>query len=247
MNKIGLAIRYYREQHKLTQKELGIKTNIDPNAISHYETGKRQPSVDILINIAEKLDIQVEKLLNPEDVIWRRECVEKIIQEMDFLTKDEHFIRIIESTCGRALIFTFKSADDPNSNYYIHIGKKLGYIHSDCWLKRPNLHPIILGIFDCPEWFQDLTIQAESKFLEMIFKEGIKIKIPFLIKHSVLKQKIGFTWANIEYEEIMYRYKHHGVLHSKEYNGIIDEIVSTMQHFQMNEEIRKIEVLKHVN
>jgi len=243
MNKIGLAIRHYREMNKMTQKDLGKRINIDPNAISHYETGKRQPSLDILINIAEALGVQAEKLLKPHGGIWRKNCTESIIHEMDFLKKNDHFIRMKESESGKSIQYLFKTDDDPSSNYWIMISKKLRFFDAYCWLKRPNLHPIILSPYNCPEWFQELIINAQSTFFDMAFTEGVKIDIPLLIHHAVLKEKIGFTWAEKEKNEILNRYIDFGIIYSK-YDGIVEDIVLNVKRYHMQEEICKVQILK---
>jgi len=59
-------IREARRVKDLTQKDLAKKIGLTTSAISNYETGVSQPSVDILKEIARILDTSVEYLIGTQ-------------------------------------------------------------------------------------------------------------------------------------------------------------------------------------
>lgn len=53
----------YREAHKYTQDKVSKYLNITRQAYSNYETGKRNPDVDLLVKLAELYDITLNQLI----------------------------------------------------------------------------------------------------------------------------------------------------------------------------------------
>lgn len=64
--KLGLKIAYYRKQKGLTQMELAECINISRTYISNIEAPKTcvNPTLDVILNIADALDIPVSKLFD---------------------------------------------------------------------------------------------------------------------------------------------------------------------------------------
>ena len=60
--KITNRIRFYREQTKLTQKELAEKTNITERNIQRIESGVQDPKISTVLKITNVLETTVEKL-----------------------------------------------------------------------------------------------------------------------------------------------------------------------------------------
>lgn len=59
---IGLNILYYRKERGLTQQKLAEKINYSRNQVQRVETAYTVPSIDILLDIANILEIDVTKL-----------------------------------------------------------------------------------------------------------------------------------------------------------------------------------------
>lgn len=57
-------IRMARKQVGMTAKQLGEAVGVSEAAISHYETGKRQPSFEVFLKIAEVLGCSTDFLLS---------------------------------------------------------------------------------------------------------------------------------------------------------------------------------------
>ena len=56
-------MRELRKKHELTQTELAQKLHLSRTAISNYEKGKMQPSIETIIQISEIFNISIDKLL----------------------------------------------------------------------------------------------------------------------------------------------------------------------------------------
>ncbi|TVP93859.1 MAG: XRE family transcriptional regulator [Acholeplasmatales bacterium] len=59
----GERLRQARQAKNMTLKSVGKRLNLDPSAISKYETGKRHPSVDTLKHFAALYQISFETLV----------------------------------------------------------------------------------------------------------------------------------------------------------------------------------------
>lgn len=66
LQEIGKRIKELRENKNITQSQLGemLSNPITPTAISLYEKGEREPGLDVLEDIAEKLGISLDFLIN---------------------------------------------------------------------------------------------------------------------------------------------------------------------------------------
>ena len=60
---IGDTVRILREQRGYTQKELANALNITASCLSKYETGRTQPSLDMLVQMANALNTTTDYLL----------------------------------------------------------------------------------------------------------------------------------------------------------------------------------------
>ena len=63
LTEIGSRIRKRRNMMKLTQRELEYKTSIPNTIISHFEVGRRIPSLKNLIKIADALEVSLDHLV----------------------------------------------------------------------------------------------------------------------------------------------------------------------------------------
>ena len=60
---IGRRIKYFRTERKMSQEELGATVFSSSNHISYIETGVRAPSLELLVAIANALDVSADDLL----------------------------------------------------------------------------------------------------------------------------------------------------------------------------------------
>lgn len=60
-------IRQLRKMNNLTAKEFSTIFNISHSSVSLYESGKRTPSIDLIIKIAQYFDVSTDYLLGVTD------------------------------------------------------------------------------------------------------------------------------------------------------------------------------------
>ena len=60
-------LKKYREKNGITQKAFANSCNIATSTYNQYETGKRQPDLETLKKLAEKLQVTVDYLLGGEE------------------------------------------------------------------------------------------------------------------------------------------------------------------------------------
>lgn len=63
MNEFSKRLREARKARSFTQEELAEKADISRVMISRYETGSVIPTVDVLISLADALDVSIDYLL----------------------------------------------------------------------------------------------------------------------------------------------------------------------------------------
>lgn len=80
--KIGINIRKFRKEKKMTLKELGLKVNLSEQAIGQYERGERQPSLNTLYHICSALEINLNDLLETNTEVEKLKKFNKI-QELN--------------------------------------------------------------------------------------------------------------------------------------------------------------------
>lgn len=60
---VGEKIREIRQAKGLSQRELSGQVNVDRATLTHYELGDRLPSIFILWDIADYLDVSLDELV----------------------------------------------------------------------------------------------------------------------------------------------------------------------------------------
>ena len=61
---IGSRIRKFREDRKLSQKELAEMINVSNSRVSNWEQGINRPDADILADLCKALDVSPSELLD---------------------------------------------------------------------------------------------------------------------------------------------------------------------------------------
>lgn len=67
MKKFGDNIKALRREKRLTQTELGKIFNVSHAAIYGWETDKQEPSLEMLVRIADYFNVSVDFLLGRTD------------------------------------------------------------------------------------------------------------------------------------------------------------------------------------
>ena len=97
---IGLQIKKFREQHKISQEELALKIFVSRQTVSNWETNKSCPDIKSLITLSNIFNVSLDDFIK-EDIKEMREIVEKATIEkfnlMGFVYLVELLILIISA------------------------------------------------------------------------------------------------------------------------------------------------------
>lgn len=80
IQKLPERLRYFREQKKMSRKQVCAALNITPSAISYWESGTRRPDADTLLKLCELYGIRTIGQLFGEN------------ESLDKLTESEKFL-----------------------------------------------------------------------------------------------------------------------------------------------------------
>lgn len=89
-------IKELRNNKNITQNQLANAIGISKYAIAKYETGEREPSLDIVVKIANYFNVSTDYLLGNSEI----ENIDKYIN--NFKEYQEPIIKIIENVCSIA-------------------------------------------------------------------------------------------------------------------------------------------------
>ena len=73
---IGLQIKKFREQQKISQEELALKIFVSRQTISNWETNKSCPDIKSLITLSNIFNVSLDNFIK-EDIKEMKEIVEK--------------------------------------------------------------------------------------------------------------------------------------------------------------------------
>lgn len=86
---IGKRIRQYRIQQELTQEYLAEKSDISITHISRIENGSAKPSLQVLVNICNVLNIAINDLMQDSLTASKNETAFQLNQLLADCTTDE--------------------------------------------------------------------------------------------------------------------------------------------------------------
>ena len=61
------GLRHIRKARNLNQQKVAMDLNISREALSHYENGKREPSIDMLNKLSRYFNVSIDYLINGEE------------------------------------------------------------------------------------------------------------------------------------------------------------------------------------
>lgn len=61
------GLKQIRKNHNLNQLKVAMDLNISREALSHYENGKREPSIDMLNKLSEYFNVSIDYLINGKE------------------------------------------------------------------------------------------------------------------------------------------------------------------------------------
>ena len=61
------GLKIVRKERKLNQQKVAMDLNITREALSHYENGKREPSLAMLNKLSAYFNVSIDYLINGEE------------------------------------------------------------------------------------------------------------------------------------------------------------------------------------
>lgn len=61
------GLKQIRKEQGLTQLKVAMDLNISREALSHYENGKREPSIDMLVKMSEYFNVSIDYLISGKE------------------------------------------------------------------------------------------------------------------------------------------------------------------------------------
>ncbi|KGH56585.1 DNA-binding protein [Oenococcus oeni S25] len=168
VNHLGKTLLNYRQQNKLTIRELAVQSGISASLIRQIERGRANPSLSVLTIIANTLnvplytlfinDVDTDSLISRKKdrkIIYRQDSAHTV---QDILTPD--FMR----THIKLLMMDLKPHSVTTKSYYVHEDKE-------------ELAVVMSG-----------TTQVEMNAKEYSLQEGDVVRIPPYVKHRFLNR-----------------------------------------------------------
>ena len=61
------GLKIIRKERNLNQLKVAMDLNISREALSHYENGKREPSIDMLKKLSKYFNVSIDYLINGKE------------------------------------------------------------------------------------------------------------------------------------------------------------------------------------
>ena len=131
MNNFAENLKNLRKSKNLTQSELAEKLFTSPQTISRWESGDGEPSLDLLISLAEILDVSADRLISgksvPEPELF--DGIAQYIADMPAETADRDgfrlFRQLLNGFCRR--YFPDSTAGEHPTYSTLHAGELRGF------------------------------------------------------------------------------------------------------------------------
>ncbi len=64
-----LGLKQIRKQKNLNQQKVALDLNISREALSHYENGKREPSLNLLMEMSKYFNVSINFLISGKEFV----------------------------------------------------------------------------------------------------------------------------------------------------------------------------------
>jgi transcriptional regulator with XRE-family HTH domain len=89
-NVFAVRLRTARELRKLSQSELAEKADLQPSAVSHFETGRRSPSFQNLRALADALKVTTDYLIGrTDDLSVSSDVAQRLLRSAEKMSADD--------------------------------------------------------------------------------------------------------------------------------------------------------------
>ena len=64
-----VGLKEIRKKKKFSQQKVALDLNISRESLSHYENGKRQPSLELLMDMSKYFNVSINYLISGKEFI----------------------------------------------------------------------------------------------------------------------------------------------------------------------------------
>jgi len=158
MNNFAENLKNLRKSKNLTQSDLAEKLFTSPQTVSRWESGDGEPSLDLLISLAELLDVSADRLVSgktvPEAELF--DGIAQYIADMPAETADHDGFRLFRQILNgfRRRYFPDSTAGEHPTYSTLHAGNLRGF-----YADRDDT-PQIFAMYDSLSGESDAIVQA---------------------------------------------------------------------------------------
>ena len=87
---INENIKYYRKRKGISQEEMAVKLHVVRQTVSKWENGISIPDADVLIHIADLLEVSVYQLLDLNETSLKEESLSKELERLNQLLAENN-------------------------------------------------------------------------------------------------------------------------------------------------------------
>jgi transcriptional regulator with XRE-family HTH domain len=88
-NEFGEYLRKYRKRNELTQQQLADILDITMSHYGNVERGVKNPSIDLLIRISDKLNVSLDVLLKAESEYLSKQAANEYVERIQALPRKQ--------------------------------------------------------------------------------------------------------------------------------------------------------------
>ena len=106
---INENIKHFRKTRGMSQEEMAVKLNVVRQTVSKWEKGLSVPDADVLIEMANLLDVSVSQLLGIEESLYSNEELAELNEQLARKKQKEKLLYQANQKRGLILFVTFLS------------------------------------------------------------------------------------------------------------------------------------------
>lgn len=193
MRDIARNIRSLREEKKLSQDQLAEKLFVTRQTVSNYETGRSRPDVEMLMRIAEALDVDVNTVIYGAELSPEQRLERKTLVIAFGITLGLGILWCLLIPAAQAYRREFY---DTVPQLALHIAVLPNLLLMLGWTAMQMFH-VFLG---AKRLKSENTVLFRRILLAVLFLWGITVLLPFvdmlrleMIRHQVLQTQSSFS------------------------------------------------------
>lgn len=225
------TIRYFRKQNKMRQKDLADLLFVKENVISHYENGRRTPSIATLKKLSEIFHEPIEKLITPKRYMSVDSIPDTLEVAFDYLTEEPSFMKKEKQQFG---VYYYFTESDRAFTFFVCLSKVFFYENTKSipYEVRNSLTP-----FEAPLGIRLLFIKALENYLvlqrDLEYLTNFHYLIPYFYLKRMENKKNSCPFIKSEYMySLRYHYCHR--VFRTNMHDVYADVKETVARYELN-------------